>query len=157
MPETLVKSDSFLLKSSPKKLPNTIDALPFCKCSKKMIDRRLATNLLLKNTCQCGENIGGYEWKWHTRRDSAEPGEDGDRSDVIFEDNIVTFHPIYSQGTAVVRGDTPLEHGRHHYWEIKIMSFLTGTDLVSDLVIIDQTAVKTNCILFFVIDDWHWY
>lgn len=107
------------------------EAPPFCKCSKKMIDRRLATNKVLKNMCQCGEDVGRVEWTWDTCKPSAEPGESMERSDVVFEDNMVTFHPIYSQGTAVVKGNTPLEHGMHHYWEIKIMSFLTGTDLVS--------------------------
>lgn len=100
-------------------------APPFCKCSKKLIDRRLATHKVLKTTCKCGEDKGGLDWTWNKEIGSTDP------SDVVFEDNILTFHPVYSQGTAVVKGDKPLEHGKHHYWEVKIMSFLTGTDLVS--------------------------
>lgn len=113
------------------KLMKNDEAPPFCSCSKIMIDRRLATNKLLKNMCQCGEDVGRIEWAWDTRKPSAEPNEPTERSDVEFEGNMVTFHPVYSQGTAVIKGQTPLDYGMHHYWEIKIMSFLTGTDLVS--------------------------
>jgi len=100
-------------------------ALPFCHCSKKMVDRRLATNKALKVTCQCGEDIGRVEWTWDKTS-----GTEAERTDVIFEENTVDFHPVYSQGTAVVKGEQPLAAGKHHYWEVKIMSFLTGTDLM---------------------------
>lgn len=98
-------------------------ASPFCKCSKRTVDWRLATNDLPKSSdCTCGEEFDQKKWTW----DVAEG-----RADVVMLDNILTFHPIYSQGTAVVKGEVPLEHGMQHYWEVKIMSFLTGTDMVS--------------------------
>lgn len=118
MPETISKI--FGSEISKNLISDT--APPFCKCSKRMVDRRLATNDLLKNSCSCGEEFDGKKWTW----DVAEG-----RSDVVMQDNVLTFHPIYSQGTAVVKGEVPLEHGMQHYWEVKIMSFLTGTDLVS--------------------------
>lgn len=43
----------------------------------------------------------------------------------------VTFHPVYSTGTAVVRGNKLLEKGRHHFWEILMLSKIHGTDVVS--------------------------
>lgn len=43
----------------------------------------------------------------------------------------VTFHPVYSTGTAVVKGNKPLEAGRHHYWEILMTTHIYGTDVVS--------------------------
>uniref|UniRef100_A0A336LZU3 CSON009177 protein n=1 Tax=Culicoides sonorensis TaxID=179676 RepID=A0A336LZU3_CULSO len=124
-------------------------APPFCKCSKRMIDRRLATNDILKNSCTCGEDVGQKEWSW----DVAES-----RSDVMLEDNILTFHPIYSQGTAVIKGEKALEHGMQHYWEVKIMSFLTGTDLMigigTDKVDIDKHHYEYSS--FLGEDDQSW-
>lgn len=42
----------------------------------------------------------------------------------------VTFHPVYSTGTAVVKGNKPLEAGRHHYWEILMTTHIYGTDVM---------------------------
>ncbi|XP_063707121.1 SPRY domain-containing SOCS box protein 3 isoform X2 [Culicoides brevitarsis] len=97
-------------------------ATPFCKCSKRMLDRRLSTNDVIKSSCTCGEEHNEKIWNWDVTKE---------RSDVLLQnDNVLTFHPIYSQGTAVVKGDAPLELGKQHYWEVKIMSFLTGTDFM---------------------------
>lgn len=76
--------------------------------------------------CHCYEDIKQYDWKW--LKDS-----DGDGSVKISNEEIdVFFHPYYSAGTAVVRGDTPLRKNMHYYWEIKILSNLYGTDVVSE-------------------------
>lgn len=73
--------------------------------------------------CHCYEDVKEYDWKW----------QDGDDSSVVLsnEDRDVFFHPFYSSGTAVVRGNTPLIENKHYYWEIKILSNLYGTDVVS--------------------------
>lgn len=42
----------------------------------------------------------------------------------------ISFHPCYSQGTSVVRGDSQLAKEQIHYWEIKIVHWFSGTDLV---------------------------
>lgn len=42
----------------------------------------------------------------------------------------VKFHPVYSTGTAVVKGNKPLERGRHHFWEILILTEIYGTDIM---------------------------
>lgn len=118
MPETISK----IFKGDISKNLISDTAPAFCNCSKRMIDRRLTTNELLKSSCGCGEEQNQKIWRW----DVAE-----ERTDVVMQDDILTFHPTYSQGTAVVKGEIPLEHGMQHYWEVKIMSFLTGTDLVS--------------------------
>lgn len=99
-------------------------APPFCKCIKQTLDLRLASNELFnscKGSCSCGEEFDKKAWTWVVQ----------ERSDVLLQDDVLTFHPIYSQGTAVVKGAVALEYGMQHYWEIKIMSHLTGTDMVS--------------------------
>lgn len=94
---------------------------PFCECTKKGAlrpEKSIPKSRSL--ACQCGEDKGELQWSW----------EETERFDVSFDENIVTFHPSYSQGTAVIRGETPLELGHHHYWEIKMMTFLSGTDVM---------------------------
>jgi SPRY domain-containing SOCS box protein 3 len=44
----------------------------------------------------------------------------------------VRFHPGYSSGTAAVRGDSPFKQGNVYYWEIKMLTSLYGTDVVSN-------------------------
>uniref|UniRef100_A0A182MFR9 Acyl carrier protein n=1 Tax=Anopheles culicifacies TaxID=139723 RepID=A0A182MFR9_9DIPT len=36
----------------------------------------------------------------------------------------------HRQGTSIVRGSEPLHRGQHHYWELKILSTLSGTDIM---------------------------
>lgn len=52
---------------------------------------------------------------------------------MILSDNgqLVTFHPLYSAGTAAAKGDMPLEHNCHYYWEVKMLTDTYGTDIVS--------------------------
>lgn len=64
-----------------------------------------------------------HEWTWDKKSSTS--------STKLSDDNLnVTFHPVYSTGTAVVKGNKPLEKGRHHYWEILILTHLYGTDIM---------------------------
>lgn len=80
----------------------------FCNCS--------------SSECRCEEN-NAHEWTWD--KDHASCAVD------LSEDNLeVKFHNGYSCGTAVVRGDKPLEKERHHYWEVKMVTPIYGTDIM---------------------------
>lgn len=46
-------------------------------------------------------------------------------------DKDVRFHPGYSSGTAAVRGNVICLPGYHYFWEIKMLTSLYGTDVVS--------------------------
>ncbi|XP_046836848.1 SPRY domain-containing SOCS box protein 3-like isoform X1 [Vespa crabro] len=69
----------------------------------------------------------------------------------LSENNLeVTFHPDYSIGTAVVRGNMPLKKGNHYYWEIKMLTYIYGTDVMIGVGTdkIDLTNItKTFCSL----------
>lgn len=65
-----------------------------------------------------------YEWEW----DSA---FENPRLQLDEKKLQVKFHPGYSMGTAGVRGNKPMSGGRHHYWEVKMMTPVYGTDVVS--------------------------
>lgn len=68
------------------------------------------------------ENKIQYNWDWLST-----PG-----NTVVFtEKGDIVFHPIYSSGTAIVRGCKPFLINRHYFWEFKICSKLYGTDVVS--------------------------
>lgn len=72
--------------------------------------------------CKCFDNDGhNREWTWD--KDSAD-------TETFIEDNKITFHPEYSQGTQIIRGNKRLEPKMIHYWEIQICSCLTGTDMM---------------------------
>ena len=65
-----------------------------------------------------------YEWTWDGKLSTS--------SIKLSDNNLnVTFHPVYSTGTAVVKGNKSLEKGRHHYWEILMITHIYGTDVVS--------------------------
>lgn len=67
------------------------------------------------------------EWTWE-KEDSLNM-----TLSIRLEDNnsVVIFHPVYSTGTAVVKGNKLLEKGQHHFWEILMLSKIHGTDVVS--------------------------
>ncbi|XP_043273489.1 SPRY domain-containing SOCS box protein 3-like [Venturia canescens] len=72
--------------------------------------------------CNCGEqNV--HEWSWdETLATSAS---------LLSRKNLeVKFHPNYSNGTVAVRGNKPMEKARHHYWEIKMLTPIYGTDVM---------------------------
>ncbi|XP_075977861.1 SPRY domain-containing SOCS box protein 3-like isoform X2 [Anticarsia gemmatalis] len=77
--------------------------------------------------CECGEYPDCNEWFW-------EPPTSLESSWVMVHNaRHVTFHPFYSSGTAVVRGNVALEHNYHYYWEIKMLTEPYGTDIMVGL------------------------
>lgn len=65
-----------------------------------------------------------HEWTWDDKLSTS--------SIRLSENNLnVTFHPVYSTGTAIVKGNESLEKGRHHFWEILMITHIYGTDVVS--------------------------
>lgn len=99
-------------------------SVPFCNCEYPNETRwKHSTKKMLP--CSCGEDTSRrLDWIW----DKALTFE------TVVSGAEVIFHPVYSQGTTIVRGNEPLYRGRHHYWELKILSPLSGTDIVSFLV-----------------------
>lgn len=98
----------------------------FCKCYSDN-DYQFPSINFRKHLCICGEDATDkMEWSWDAEVKHSESQITGSR---------VIFHPIYSQGTSIIRGDTPLQLNRHHYWEIKILSSLSGTDIVTIKII----------------------
>ncbi|CAK9822594.1 SPRY domain-containing SOCS box protein 3 [Anthophora retusa] len=80
----------------------------FCNCSPR--------------DCCCGES-NVHEWTWDN--------ENATYAVVLSEDNLeIKFHKEYSYGTAAVRGNKLLEKGRHHYWEVKMLTTIYGTDIM---------------------------
>lgn len=85
----------------------------YCKC------KREKKNLL---SCRCGEENDACEWLWD------EANSSGVQLDNEMRD--VLFHPKDSCGTATIRGTAPLEKDQY-FWEIKMISPVYGTDMVS--------------------------
>uniref|UniRef100_A0A1A9WRI8 B30.2/SPRY domain-containing protein n=1 Tax=Glossina brevipalpis TaxID=37001 RepID=A0A1A9WRI8_9MUSC len=74
-------------------------------------------------TCRCGENdldSPELQWQWY----------DHPESDVRIVGTTLTFHPTYSQGTVIVRGNKPLAVGMVHFWEVRVLTALSGTDVM---------------------------
>lgn len=90
-------------------------------CCGKCYPTKLASEMFL---CKCGEDAKSYEWHWQKE-------EDLNNTLISNDDREVLFHPIYSSGTAAVRGNAPFQKNMHYYWEIKMISNLYGTDVVS--------------------------
>lgn len=78
--------------------------------------------------CQCGEwRQPRLVWTWDTQIGPHHPA-------VRFEgqhQQHVVFHPVFSSGTSVVRSAEPLLRGAINYFEVKVLTPLTGTDVVS--------------------------
>lgn len=92
----------------------------FCRCDQQ---KHRSLNKVAAPCCRCGEDVcQTMDWTWD--RKLVQP-------QTVITGQHVSFHPCYSQGTSIVRGDTYLQRGMIHYWEIKIDSWYTGTDLVS--------------------------
>ncbi|KAK3089706.1 hypothetical protein FSP39_005780 [Pinctada imbricata] len=62
-------------------------------------------------------------WTWNKRDRSHEVRLKGNSSQTAL------FHPNWSNGTAGVRGNKPLNYGRH-YWEIKVSQRIFGTSMM---------------------------
>lgn len=75
--------------------------------------------------CRCGEeNV--HEWTWDK--------ELAAHTVVLSEQDLeVKFHHEYSHGTAAIRGNKLLEKGRLHYWEVKMLAPIYGTDIMVGL------------------------
>ncbi|XP_043793291.1 SPRY domain-containing SOCS box protein 3-like isoform X2 [Apis laboriosa] len=72
--------------------------------------------------CSCGEN-NVHEWAWDK--------ENATYTIILSKNDLeVKFHNGYSYGTAAVRGNKILEKGRYHYWEIKMLTPVYGTDIM---------------------------
>lgn len=73
--------------------------------------------------CRCNEDVSAsIEWDWCDLSIQ--------RNYEVFESGkSVIFHPLKSQGTAIVRGTKLLTEGLH-YWEMKVLSPLYGTDVM---------------------------
>ncbi|XP_037933790.1 SPRY domain-containing SOCS box protein 3 [Teleopsis dalmanni] len=70
--------------------------------------------------CRCGEDTSNtMHWTWQDAE-----------TDISIVGPDITFHPSYSQGTAIVRGDVPLQSGMVHFWEMRVLTFLAGTDVM---------------------------
>lgn len=91
---------------------------PFCykKCICEASNGRLQ--------CNCGETYNVFDWNW---------ANENFLYDRKVSNNMreVTFHPYYSIGISAVRGEISLLSNRHYYWEIKVLTQLYGTDVVS--------------------------
>ncbi|XP_072949615.1 SPRY domain-containing SOCS box protein 3-like isoform X2 [Epargyreus clarus] len=95
---------------------------PFCQCW----HQRAPVPWQQLDPCNCGEILGSdCEWTWD------EPAISGPGWLALSEDKRqVTFHPFYSAGTAVIKGDTPFLLNTHYYWEVKILTEAYGTDII---------------------------
>ncbi|XP_002736871.1 SPRY domain-containing SOCS box protein 3-like [Saccoglossus kowalevskii] len=89
----------------------------FCDCSGNS-----STN---NCSCTCNEEHSDTEWQW----DNPIPPPNTTVSDVYLENREVWFHKNYSCGTAAARGSMPMIDGQH-YWEIKMISPVYGTDMM---------------------------
>lgn len=97
-------------------------SVPFCNCEYPAVTRSRHTAKKVER-CRCGEDTSTrLDWVWD--------GEVAHPDTKITNGTELVFHPVYSQGTAVIRGTQPLQPGRHHYWEIKVLSTLAGTDIM---------------------------
>ncbi|CAH8621482.1 unnamed protein product [Schistosoma intercalatum] len=85
--------------------------------------------------CRCNESIDEpLEWRW------CKPESPLQSFQLSENDKTVTFHPTISWGTAVARGTALLTNGLH-YWELKAVSPLYGTDV---MVGIGRTCAKLD-------------
>lgn len=85
--------------------------------------------------CRCGEwRRPSLCWTWDRPPHGSHTATDVRISDAgtgTDSGQRVLFHPVYSAGTAVVRSDRPLAAGELNYFEVKVLTRMTGTDVVS--------------------------
>jgi len=88
----------------------------WCQC-----DQGSSSKLL---TCFCGEQEDAkIEWGW-------DEGKNQKTVVVVQNKREVLFHPMTSGGTAAVAGDQVLTVGCHHYWEVRMLTKVDGTDIM---------------------------
>ncbi|CAG9857061.1 unnamed protein product [Phyllotreta striolata] len=85
-------------------------------CSKSCLGKN-------KGFCECGDDVGVFYWRWSTGHSSSDIRATNDSRDIL-------FHPCYSSGTAVVRGDELFRPNVHYFWEVMMTSKLYGTDVM---------------------------
>ncbi|GAB0098663.1 SPRY domain-containing SOCS box protein 3, SPRY domain [Sergentomyia squamirostris] len=101
--------------------PTSAKVPSFCGCFIRQ-EREDPLRKHIIDQCRCGEeHCDVYEWSW----DAAIPHPDSN-----INSNLVIFHPVYSQGTSLVRGNKALQTGMCHYWEVKMISPVSGTDMM---------------------------
>lgn len=113
----------------------------FCNCSRNVSDdkqccntRRSSESSIPLDICRCGEGTcKTLNWLWD--KELKQP-------QTLFIGETVSFHPCYSQGSSVVRGECELAKDQIHYWEIKIVHWFSGTDLVC---IFDLQQLLVKC------------
>ncbi|KAF0294465.1 SPRY domain-containing SOCS box protein 3 [Amphibalanus amphitrite] len=94
-----------------------------------------AANRSNKIHCDCGETEDDpLAWHWDRGRST--------RS-ATFRPTHVACHETLSTGTALLVGDTPLEAGGHHYFEVKLLTDLYGTDTVRVKLLTDLHGTDT--------------
>lgn len=98
---------------------------PFCTCKFSLLLPITASD---ENpdfpSCRCGEDLSGntnLKWVWE---------EYSDTDAKIYGQDVI-FHPVYSQGTAIIRGNKPLQPNKIHFWEIRVLTVMSGTEVVS--------------------------
>lgn len=130
---------------------NDNSSLPFCNCEYPAVTRSRHTARKVER-CVCGEDTSTrLDWTWED-----EGSERPERK--IINGTEILFHPVYSQGTAVVRGTMPLQPGMHHYWEVKVLSSLAGTDIMLGIGT-DKVDLQANLFKFVSVlglDDQSW-
>ncbi|XP_077286025.1 uncharacterized protein LOC143911137 [Arctopsyche grandis] len=105
----------------------------YCRCweAPPVPPRRSSSRLKPpKPDCRCEEDHQNNEWQWKLPENESEEIRFGAFTAFTMDRREVTFHKVYSTGTAVIRGNTPLVADHHYYWEIKILTELYGTDVM---------------------------
>lgn len=125
-------------------------SVPFCNCEYPAATRsRHSSNKVER--CRCGEDTSSrLDWTWECLG--------GHPDTKVINGTEIVFHPVYSQGTSVIRGTQPLQQGRHHYWEIKILSQLAGTDIMLGIGT-DKVDLQSHRFIFssfLGLDDQSW-
>lgn len=129
-------------------------SVPYCPCHMMMADAYLMSayehsirrpppsstspaSAPQSRPCHCGEwRQPQLAWQWDTVRQHPEVRIDAQPPSATpaethhHQRHRVIFHPTYSAGTAVVRSDRPLVAGEINYFEVKVLTPMTGTDMV---------------------------
>ncbi|CAG0879832.1 unnamed protein product [Darwinula stevensoni] len=86
---------------------------PFCDCLEKKAYA----------SCHCGEEDTEFDWHWDN---------DSVLGSVVLTDTLrdIKFHPVYSSGTAAIKGCYQFQDVFHHYWEVKMTTPVYGTSMM---------------------------
>ncbi|KAK4874172.1 hypothetical protein RN001_013532 [Aquatica leii] len=118
----------------------------WCLCPHAPSIRKLVDKI----HCTCGEERRIYEWNW----------EDDSCVNVVLsnENRDVLFHPVYSSGTAAVKGRVAFKQNLHHYWEVKILTNLYGTDIMigvgTSKLVLSNWKLRFSSMLGYDTESW---